>query len=217
MMEKIIELLKEKTITVPRILFQSYREFKLTEQEFVFIIYLWNENDKLFNPKKIGEDLGYSLNEVLEIVNNIASKDCLEIKVVKNGSKVEEHISFEELYKKLAFFIVNGKPVQEEAKKTNVYDAFEQEFGRTLSSMEYEIIGGWLDGEFTEEVVLLALKEAVYNGVFNLRYIDKILYEWKKKGIHSKEDIEREKKSFMERKQEPKELFDYEWLNDRSE
>ena len=83
--------------------------------------------------------------------------------------------------------------------------------------MEYEIIGGWLDGEFTEEVVLLALKEAVYNGVFNLRYIDKILYEWKKKGIHSKEDMEREKKSFMERKQEPKELFDYDWLNDRSE
>ena len=175
MMDKIIELLKEQTITVPKILFQSCREFKLTEQELVFIIYLWNENDKLFNPKKIGEDLGYSLNEVLEIVNNIASKDCLEIKVVKNGNKVEERISFEELYKKLAFFIVNGKPVQEEAKKTNVYDAFEQEFGRTLSSMEYEIIGGWLDGEFTEEVVLLALKEAVYNGVFNLRYIDKIL------------------------------------------
>ena len=49
--------------------------------------------------------------------------------------------------------------------------------------MEYEIINAWLLKGFSEELVLGALKEAVYNGVSSLRYIDKILFEWQKKAI----------------------------------
>ncbi|MEI3499802.1 MAG: DnaD domain protein [Bacilli bacterium] len=80
--------------------------------------------------------------------------------------------------------------------------------------MEYEIINGWLDVPFKEELIISALKEATYNGVSNLRYIDKILYEWKKKGINSKEDIEKNRNDFQNRKVESKPLFDYDWLND---
>ena len=95
-----------------------------------------------------------------------------------------------------------------------VFDIFEKELGRTLSPMEYEIINGWLDVPFKEELIISALKEATYNGVSNLRYIDKILYEWKKKGINSKEDIEKNRNDFQNRKVESKPLFDYDWLND---
>ena len=80
--------------------------------------------------------------------------------------------------------------------------------------MEYEIINGWLDVPFKEELIISALKEATYNGVSNLRYIDKILYEWKKKGINSKEDIEKNRNDFQNRKVESKPLFDYDWLID---
>ena len=33
------------------------------------------------------------------------------------------------------------------------------------------------------------LKEAIYNGISNFRYIDRILYEWNKKGLKNKEDV----------------------------
>ena len=49
-----------------------------------------------------------------------------------------------------------------------------------LSPMEYEIIKAWLDNDMSEELIKEALKEATFNGVSNLRYIDKILYEWGK-------------------------------------
>ena len=91
---------------------------------------------------------------------------------------------------------------------------FEKEFGRTLSPIEYELINGSLDNEFSEELVKAALKEAVYNGVSNLRYIDKILYEWKKKGIKTPEDVEKNKVQFQNRKEENSEVFSYDWLND---
>lgn len=73
-----------------------------------------------------------------------------------------------------------------EESSENIFDIFEREFGRTLSPMEYEIIQSWCGGEFSQELIVLALKEATYNGAANLRYIDKILYEWKKKELKQK-------------------------------
>lgn len=213
MMEKVLCLLKEKPMFIPRILFHHYKEFQLDEKELLVLIYLLNEEDTTFNPKKISDDTGYSLDEVLELINTIVSKDCLSFSIIKNGNKSEEHLNFTELYKKLAFLIVNGKQEKKEVH-TNIFDLFEQEFGRTLTSMEYEIINGWLDGEFSEELVILALKEAVYNGVSNLRYIDKILYEWKRKGLKTKEDVEKDKENFQTHKKETTKLFDYDWLNE---
>ena len=80
--------------------------------------------------------------------------------------------------------------------------------------MEYEIINGWKEVNFKEELIIAALKEAVYNGVNNLRYIDKILYEWKRKGIHNIEDVERNKLEFKQIRENKQELYDYDWLND---
>ena len=81
--------------------------------------------------------------------------------------------------------------------------------------MEFEIINGWIDNGYSEELIKLALKEATYNGVSNLRYIDKIIYEWGKKGIKNKEDVENNRKQFKNNKDNKnKELFDYDWLND---
>lgn len=47
----------------------------------------------------------------------------------------------------------------------------------------------------------------MYKGVFKLNYIDKILYEWGKKGIKSIQDIEKEKIKFN--KKEEKRIYDY--------
>ena len=62
------------------------------------------------------------------------------------------------------------------------------------------------------------VKEAVYNGVTNLRYIDRILSEWTKKGIKTKEDLEKEKIEFSKRKIQNnsvnKQNIDYDWLNE---
>ena len=85
-----------------------------------------------------------------------------------------------------------------------------------MSPIEYELISGWLDN-YNEEIIKCALKEAVWNGVSNLRYIDKILYEWKKKGINSKDDVEKDRKQFKKNNTKKTEMFDYDWLNDDTE
>ena len=58
-----------------------------------------------------------------------------------------------------------------------------------------------------------ALKEAIYNGVSNLRYIDKILSQWKQKGIKNQNDINKEREKRNKTKPK-KEVFEYDWLNE---
>ena len=105
----------------------------------------------------------------------------------------------------------NFKKEEKRKEEVDIYTTFETEFGRPISSMEYEIIRAWLEKGFSEELILGALKEAVYNGVNNLRYIDKILYEWQRKGYKTMNEVSNRN---IQAQTDSKELFDYNWLDD---
>lgn len=213
MMEKIINLLENGTINCPRLLLLNYKSLQITSEELILIIYLLNESD-IFNPKKISDEMHLEMTDVLELVNSLEEKGILSISVRKNNNLREDFIDFKNLYNKLSFLIINESVVSDEKLEKNLFDCFEHEFARTLSPVEYELINGWKDIGYSEEIIVLALKEAVFNGVTNLRYIDKILYDWKRKGLNTKEAIEKNKRSFQNKKSEKKELIDYDWLND---
>ena len=200
MTSKVIELIKNGTIIVPTLLLTNYKKLKITEKELILVIYLINNND--FDPERISNDLDLKIEDVLKLIDSLSKKDILKIKATTNKVYEEKEL-LDELYNKLALLIIN----EEEKTETTIYDKFEKEFGRTLSPMEYEIIGAWLDNNYEEEMIENALKEAIYNGVTNLRYIDKILSEWKRKGIKNK-------KNTKSAKEEVKEVFDYDWLNE---
>ena len=207
MVEKVVNLIKEKDITFPRLLLLHYKDLKLDDLELIIVIYILNSSLE-FNPKKMSEDLRITLQEVLMKIDSLSNKDILKIELKKINNIRQEFINIDSLYNKLSYFVIN----EEIQEKTNIYDIFEKEFGRTLSPMEYEIINGWLNDGMNEDIVVQALKEAIYNGVSNLRYIDKILYEWKNKGLTTTQKIEQNRTNFN--KKEKKELFDYNWLDD---
>jgi len=214
MMEKVINLLKNN-ISIPKILLTHYKELKIDEKELIVLIYIMNQDDNLFNPGQISEELNISLPEVLESIEKLNSTDLLQINTNKNNGVIEEVFELDNLYKKLAYLVVNEEEKNDNNDTSNIYDNFEKEFGRTLSPIEMELIGSWIDSGYSEELIKCALKEAVYNGVSNLRYIDKILYEWKKKGIKNSDDVIKDKQNFKKKTENKKtEMFDYDWLNE---
>lgn len=76
-----------------------------------------------------------------------------------------------------------------EASASSLFSVFEQELGRLLSPYECEIIIGWLDQDrYSEEIILFALKEAVFAGKLSLRYIDRILVEWSRNRVTTVEE-----------------------------
>lgn len=212
MTEQLKEIIKNKDVVIPKILFMNYKKIGLTDQELIFITYIINTST-IFNPKQISEDLLIDLNQIMENVENLGSKGIIKLEMKKIGNVRNEVINLEGLYDKLAFSMI-GEEKQEETP--NIYSLFEKEFGRTLSPIEYEIIGAWIENGTSEETIKLALKEAVYNNANSLRYIDKIISEWNKKGIKTEEDVEKQRMAFKQKK-EPKqknEILNYDWLND---
>lgn len=209
MQEKLIDVLKNY-ITIPKVLLNKYKNLKITDSELIILIYLLNEKDLTFNPKLIASDLNFELVDVMNAVESLSQKDLLKIELQKQNNLRCEVISLDSLYNKLSFEIMSDNV----EKQTTLYDQFEHEFGRTLSPMEYQIIGSWLDSGFSEELIIAGLKEAVYNGVFKLNYIDKILYEWQKKGIKNVSDIAKNKTQYKKNKKEIDQLYDYNWLEE---
>lgn len=53
------------------------------------------------------------------------------------------------------------------------------------------------------EMIRLALREAVLSGKLNFRYIDRILFEWKKKGLKTAEEAKEHSQHFRSRQKAP--------------
>lgn len=84
---------------------------------------------------------------------------------------------------------------------SDIFTIFQKEFGRPLSPIECERIVKWIDEDkFSKELILEALKQAVLINKFSMAYIDRILYEWKRKNIRTKHEAEQANIEFLEKK-----------------
>ena len=211
MKDKIRDLIISGTYSIPKLLLSNYKELNINESELILLIYLLNEKDLEFNPAKIAFELNLELTDVMVNIDNLIKNNMVTIKSKKSDGVRKDIIDLDNLYDKLLYLVINE---EKEEKETDIYSTFETEFGRTLAPMEYEIISSWIDTGYSKELIISALKEAVYNGVFKLNYIDKILFEWNKKGIKNPADIDKNKTEFKNKKEEKKELYDYNWLED---
>lgn len=203
-------LIKEKDYTFKKLLFKLIKDFDLTLEELLLLIYFINQDKPLFDIKKISIITYLDNNEIMSAFSSLTAKGLVSIKTSKEDGKITEIIDITNTYRAMVSDInVNIK----KQTVTNIYTIFEKEFGRPLSPVEYEIIKAWITSGISEELIKGALKEAVFNNVRNLRYIDKILSEWEKKGFKSVDEVD----SYLKKKEvnNPKqELFDYNWLED---
>lgn len=208
------DFFNEKPLVVNSILLKTLHKLAVNLNEFLFLLYFFNDDEKTFDVEKISNKLSLCENEVLSSFNSLIKKKLILVESKKNSNgKISEYINLDYLYNELEANINNSK---KEEMKENIYTIFEKEFARPISSIEYEIIRAWLEKDFSEELILGALKEAVYNGVTNLRYIDKILYEWQKKGFKTIKDVDDHITKRTKDKSEKKDLFDYNWLDEEN-
>ena len=96
----------------------------------------------------------------------------------------------------------------------------EENFGRTISSLECEKLDSWIK-EFNEEIVKHAIELSVMNNAKKFSYVEGILRNWKASGYKTLEDIkEYEDAIYSSRSRRGSvntELFDYNWLEDDDE
>ena len=215
-MEKIEEILRTRPIIIPRTLFNYYSRLGITAEELIIIIFIMDIGDKtIYDPETIATNISMDKYKVMEHLNNLNEKKIISITVEKNTEgKRAEYISLDLLYNKIIGLIVDNKEEEKNIFNSDIYSIFESEFGRTISPMECQVIKSWLDDNFSQELIMEALKEAVYNGANSLKYIETVLYNWRKKGYKTKKEVNDAKIKYQESKKEEKDIFYYDWLND---
>ena len=205
------ELVKvNNNLIIPGYLIKLLSRFDLDADELLMIIYFLNHKENLtFDINNISKDLYMDAGKTLDVISSLIDKNLISIEVAKNNGIFEESISLDLFLNKIKMYLIEDKHAE---KSNDIYTLFEEEFGRTLSPTEYETITNWIECNIPIDLIKSALKEAVLNGVNSLRYIDKILFEWNKKGYKSSSDIVG-KKQIKEDDEELEELYDYDWLN----
>ena len=207
---KLKDLIKSKQITIPLYFLKRYKEFNLTIDELVLLLYLYDQDGATFDPNKISMELEMDLLNVMEIVSNLGDKGLINVVTKKNDNEImEEVFDLSPLFDKITIKQVELLNSKEE--EINLYKMIEDEFGRKLTPLECEMVDDWQRNNYSNDLIKEAVKEASINGVSNLRYIDKILFEWNKKGYQKSSDIKKKEEV------EKVEIYNCNWLDDDDE
>jgi DNA replication protein len=197
--------------SIPGMLLRYYKRIRLTELDVMLLIQLQYFREHESKDFPTWEDLQSRMTatseQIVESLQRMLKEGILLIdEDIDSISGVQfERYNWTPLYAKLASVIEQDslsdvvpnqgysptvKPSSSSSAGTGmsmeagIFSAFEHEFGRPLSPMECETISSWLDQDHhPDELIRLALKEAVFAGKVHFKYIDRILLEWSRNRV----------------------------------
>ena len=214
---KLNKVIGDGNIVIPLYILKYFKKFDLTMEEFIFLMYLYNKQDNLdFNQDKISLDLNIDIMEVMGYVAVLTDKGYLKLEVKKTENNIlEEVIDLSSFYERMSMLLINND--KEEKEDNNILFYIEKELGRPMSSIEIKIVNEWKNNNISDELIKKALSIALNDGVYSLKYIDKILVDWVTRGYKSVSDIEKNKEMVKEIDDNTPDIVDWDWLDDEEE
>ncbi|MBL1225148.1 DnaD domain-containing protein [Enterococcus sp. BWR-S5] len=189
--------------TLSNLVIENYRKIGLSDEEFLFWLQLYRSQAKgdLFpDLVSISEIMAKPKALIFQLLNELVSKGCIRIDTKKNEQgQMMDTYDLLPIFQKIEAVqknqtTQNQLQSEEEAIK-QLYQNFEKEFSRPLSPIELEMISQWLETDnYKPELIRLALKEAVLNQAYSLKYIDRILLAWERKNFTTKEQVAEDQK-----------------------
>lgn len=198
-----IQQLLLNQMPIPITLIENYRALGLNEQDVMVILQIHRfaqEKVEFPTPLQIANHLTVNEEACANILRKLIQQGFLAIDESKNDqNQITESYSLNPLWEKiLQNNGENEKDVEGEIIG-NTFILFEQEFGRPITPFEIEMINTWLDvDEIAPELIKAGLRESVLMGKLNFTYIDRILRDWKKKGIRTVEQARESSRNFRD-------------------
>lgn len=198
------------------ILVDNYKKLGLNENELSIILVtnsLIQKGVDFITPDIIALKMTLDFQEIDTCFTNLIKKDILTLE----GSE-KLHISIEPLKKKL-ISIFYDEIKKETSNPTNkeqddIFVLFETEFGRALSQFEVNTIKDWFEQGNTATTIKEALNVATLAKVKTIRYIDKVLLEWKRREDLAKNGISPLSEKWRKNLEETMEIAKINWMED---
>ena len=197
--------MEEGTVSIPQLLLSNYHTLGLSESEFVLLLQVYSFSEKgndFPTPEELSLKMSFTSEECSSILRRLVQNQFIAIEEGNSSSGIlYEKYSLKPLWSKLAEFVIAGSKGESVEKtlqdESDLYTVFEQEFSRPLSPLECETLAMWIDqDEHNAVIIKAALREAVISGKLNFRYIDRILFEWKKNGVKTIEQAKKQGEKF---------------------
>lgn len=232
----LIDIIENGVTNIPNLLLSNYKKIGLSDQDLILIIHIihFKNNSNHFPSISVLENrMSISTEDIMKTLQQLVRKGHLIIEEHKDkiSGVIYEEYNITPIYLKL--FNILERDIETTKIKTdkinddelikNIFMIFEQEFGRALSPIEIELISTWIDKDkHSEDVIIYALKEAVFSNKLSFRYIDSILFEWQKKNIKTIEQIRNHVKNFRANKSRDSKTMQnsnsfefYNWLEEK--
>lgn len=199
--------MEQRNAAIPLLFFQHYKELAITDEESLVVLHLHafqTEGIEFPTPYDLTMRMHMQVNMVSNHLQRLMQKGFLEItQGVDSSGKLAEKYSLFPLWERIVHFMEMKQQTQQvktlKEQEGEIFRMFEEELGRLLSPIELETIGQWMDvDKQSPAIIKMALKEAVLAGKVNLRYIDRILFEWKKKNVQTPQDVKKQTEQFRQ-------------------
>ncbi len=197
--------IEQGNVTIPQLFFQHYKSLGLKDIDAMLVMHMnayQSEGNSFPTPSDFTSRMDLTENQVSQIFQRLMQHGFLKIGQNEDSDGVlYETFSLLPLWERVIDQVtsISEEEISQEQENAEgeIFKLFEQEFGRLLSPMECETITMWLDVDsHSTDIIRAALKEAVIAQKLSLRYIDRILFEWKKKNVKTMSDVEKQTKSF---------------------
>ena len=171
------------------LLINYYKNLYLSESEVMVILMIdlcLQRNISFVSPDMLALKMNYSVQEIDKIYASLSSRGYVLNK--NENNKLTTSLDGIKDVLMSQFIMESSKKVSVNNENAdNIYSLFENEFGRTLTPFEIDTIRDWIDTGFSIDLIKSALGEAVRNKVRSIRYVDKILLNYRQQEEMKKE------------------------------
>ncbi|WP_408006497.1 DnaD domain-containing protein [Pseudalkalibacillus sp. A8] len=198
------------SVSIPSVLLRNYNRIGLDEEEVMALIHMHSflERGNYFpTPEQLAARMTVSPHKCMQILRTCIQKGMLKIEEQEDPVQniYSETYTLRPLWEKLIRVLeedeIDEESVKNKEDEQQIYTIMEKEFGRPLSPIECETLTMWLDQDNHDPAIIIAaLKESVLSGKLNFRYIDRILFEWKKNGIQSVDEAKQYGEKFRQQR-----------------
>jgi len=188
--------------SINNLILQNFHKLGMTEKDLVVYLALsmYAQKGNTFPmAKDLSNDTGMDETSIYTIIQGMIKLGIIELKTVIDHHQQRDIYSLTPIYHRIKNLLDQEKQSNQKDKLMSdteeLFKKIEVEFGRPLSPIEQEQIHQWIeDDHYSVELIDLALREAVLNQAYSLKYMDRILISWEKSNIKTAEQLQDRRK-----------------------
>lgn len=201
-----LDLLNGSFVSIPYVWFTQFSTLELSHEEFVVLVQILGaiqvSGNEIISPSALGQLCRIPEKDVVQILDKLIEKSFLAIvRATDIDGNQSLQFSLTPLWKKLQTPSATNEGKKAQSEERDLVTLFEQEFGRPLSGLECEQIRQWLGDGAPDWMLIEALREAVLANKCSFRYMDRIVYDWQRNRIRTRQELDAYRQSYRERTQ----------------